>query len=107
MVGVNDGIADLKRHLASTPSAGGYLTTAQTTNKMPLSADMQVNKTISSILQCARQASAAAGTVLATGHLAMVWHVAADGTCLVYLRDSPHLRKSPARVGARAARGDT
>jgi hypothetical protein len=34
-VGVYDGIADLKRHLASTPSAEGYLTTAQTPDKMP------------------------------------------------------------------------
>jgi hypothetical protein len=69
MMGVNDGIADLKRHLASTPSAEGYLTTAWTTDKMPLPANMQVNTLISSTRQCARQASAAAGTVLATGYL--------------------------------------
>ncbi len=31
MVGINDGIADLKRHLASTPSAEGYLTTNRLT----------------------------------------------------------------------------
>src|ERR1700733_427810 len=48
MVRVNDGIADLKRHLASTPSAEGYLTTAWTTDKMPVLANMQVNTLISS-----------------------------------------------------------
>src|SRR5580692_8744372 len=48
MVRVNDGIADLKRHLASTPSAEGYLTTAWTTDKMPVLANMQVNTPISS-----------------------------------------------------------
>jgi hypothetical protein len=58
MVGVNDGIADLKRHLASTPSAEGYLTTARTTDKMPLMANMQVNTLISSTRQCAQQAYA-------------------------------------------------
>src|SRR6202044_1152610 len=48
MVRVNDGIADLKRHLASTPSAEGYLTTSWTTDKMPALANMQVNTPISS-----------------------------------------------------------
>jgi hypothetical protein len=57
-VGVNDGIADLKRHLASTPSAGGYLTTVRLTDKMPLSAIMQVNTLISSIPVCSTGTSA-------------------------------------------------
>jgi hypothetical protein len=28
MMGVDDGIADLERHVATTPSAEGYLTTS-------------------------------------------------------------------------------
>src|SRR6202044_1833863 len=48
MVRVNDGIADSKRHLASTPSAERYLTTSWTTDKMPVLANMQVNTPISS-----------------------------------------------------------
>jgi hypothetical protein len=63
MVGVYDGIADLKRHLASTPSAEGYLTTVWTTDKMPLLANMQVNTPISSIRQCARRACGPVGTL--------------------------------------------
>jgi hypothetical protein len=69
MMGVNDGIADLKRHLASTPSAEGYLTTAETLDKMPWLANMQVNTPISSIRQFARQASTAVGAVLAVRYL--------------------------------------
>jgi hypothetical protein len=62
MVGVNDGIADLKRHLASTPSAEGYLTTAETTDKMPLPANMQVNTPISSTRKYAQQATTTVDT---------------------------------------------
>jgi hypothetical protein len=57
MVRVNDGIADLKRHLASTPSAEGYLTTPWTTDKMPVLANMQVNTPISSTRKKAQRAS--------------------------------------------------
>lgn len=69
MMGVNDGIADLKRHLASTPSAEGYLTTARTTDKMPPSANMQVNAHISSTRQSTRQAFTAADAVFAGCYL--------------------------------------
>jgi hypothetical protein len=62
MMGVNDGIADLKRHLASTPSAEGYPTTAETTDKMPLPANMQVNTLISSTRKYAQLASTTVGT---------------------------------------------
>jgi hypothetical protein len=62
MVRVNDGIADLKRHLASTPSAEGYLTTAWTTDKMPVLANMQVNTPISSARQKAQRSSMTVGT---------------------------------------------
>jgi hypothetical protein len=48
MVGVYDGIADLKRHLASTPSAEGHLITARTAEELPVHANMQVKTLISS-----------------------------------------------------------
>src|ERR1700722_19916495 len=62
MVRVNDGIADSKRHLASTPSAEGYLTTAWTTDKMPVLANMQVNTPISSTRKRTQRASTTVGT---------------------------------------------
>jgi hypothetical protein len=93
MMGVNDGIADLKRHLASTPSTEGYLTTARACDKTSLLANMQVNTLISSTRQYAQQTSAAAGYpgghcarpawVLATTTTACF--VGADGRSSFYL----------------------
>jgi hypothetical protein len=42
-MGIDDGIADLERHVASTPSAEDHLTTPGGVDKMPLVADMQVS----------------------------------------------------------------
>src|ERR1700733_2082331 len=43
MMGIDDGIADLERHVASTPSAEGHLTTYNGVDKMPMPLNMQVS----------------------------------------------------------------
>ena len=43
MMGIDDGIADLERHVASTPSAEGHLTTFNGVDKMPITLNMQVS----------------------------------------------------------------
>jgi hypothetical protein len=46
VVGIDDGIADLERHVASTPSAEDHLTTSDGVDKMPLGVNMQVSTVV-------------------------------------------------------------
>jgi hypothetical protein len=43
-MGIDDGIADLERHVASTPSAEGHLTMLHGVDKMPMAVNMQVSR---------------------------------------------------------------
>src|SRR5262249_37540189 len=44
VVGIDDGIADLERHVASTPSAEGHLTMLHGVDKMPKAVNRQVSR---------------------------------------------------------------
>jgi hypothetical protein len=46
VMGIDDGIADLERHVASTPSAEGHLTTLSGNDKMPITLNMQVSTVV-------------------------------------------------------------
>jgi hypothetical protein len=48
VMGIDDGIADLERHVASTPSAEDHLTTSRGVDKMLLVANMQVSTVVAS-----------------------------------------------------------
>src|SRR5208282_2142284 len=46
VMGIDDGIADLERHVASTPSAEHHLTTSRGVDKMPYVVNMQVSTVV-------------------------------------------------------------
>src|SRR5208282_2645247 len=46
VMGIDDGIADLERHEASTPSAEDHLTTSGGVDKMPSAVNMQVSTVV-------------------------------------------------------------
>ena len=48
-MGIDDGIADLERHVASTPSAEGHLTTSGAVDKTPLTVNLQVSTPITGL----------------------------------------------------------
>src|SRR5271166_1047113 len=87
VMGIDDGIADLERHVASTPSAEDHLTTSNGVDKTPLVANMQVSTVVAGpypyhsaaapmsaqpveVLQRYTQSTRASGTSLAPYRLA-------------------------------------
>src|SRR6516162_192521 len=68
VMGIDDGIADLERHVASTPSAEGHLTTSNGVDKTLSAVNMQVSTPITALRP--RRSAGGAGLGTATGGLA-------------------------------------
>jgi hypothetical protein len=101
VMGIDDGIADLERHVASTPSAEGHLTTSGGVDKTPPTVNLQVSTSTTGLGPRRSAGRASLGT--ATEGLTALTTVYLSDTdepgILAWLAAGPYWREGSIRAG--------